>query len=885
MAKRTSKARGKAATRGAQGTSATVEAGGSTVNQGEARGELGVQTELVGVERGTQTGDLNVGVVDAGTQTKEGGMVESGVQAGVDTTEIGVQAGASFIHHKRAPKRPLAEKVADILPAFKEANISPFDLVVALLDETREEFRAYRTAIYKPSNKKIHSILDTISSSTQGGSEKMTSWMKGEKGASFVSGIVGKEMDEIKPSYTLKGLKDVTPEYIQDADIDNFVKKAPFTVTIVRAAAQTARQAAENTVKSPDLLCNIMMLQLLYQRSNNCLGFAAQFGLFLWATGASRAAIEAAHALGLSVRYQSVLNHLAFLAATCMERTVVVAMGFYMFCYDNINLSTSIHVEQRGSGATPGKVTSGTLGIVYPLPDTINPEDMELQPILKRMRDCPGLNFDKHLRAISHQFLVHLPRRPLPEGHKTEFMPGRVSTTEEASVGGNLQFQKESHIDMLKGDVERLSKYAIPSINDQLTNSHIRSGQIIQASDVNDFERRLMYQLAMGLFHAALNLAWALLQVHKETMHSVGSLAFWIIILEKACLSGPKPDYHTLYATLEQVLEGLLLSAWMEVCTQEDPDLDDKAKKSAGISQKKKSLRKYASSKPTPADLEAKAQTILNDFVAPLPELYSEADDSDSDTENGQTGSIKTSASLCEMSSTSLSLSQQSGMGTLACIEDILPHLAMIYRGAGSNNYAAECLYLVQNLKIIWPINFANIMRDLMIVNPSGIPGHCIATDINMEYTIREIKELIVAKGCENTWDHVGDIAAAIQSLKEIKRKMAKNLKLPHQNKGHSDVDISRLVWRVAERAEKDKLLGYTCNRQGNAKVKVRKDLLDLGAQRLQSASLTTFNLEDEEDELPEMGLEKFPEEEEDGSSSESEGGQSERGSDMEIDE
>ena len=31
-------------------------------------------------------------------------------------------------------------------------------------------------------------------------------------------------------------------------------------------------------------------------------------------------------------------------------------------------------------------------------------------------------------------------------------------------------------------------------------------------------------------------------------------------------------------------------------------------------------------------------------------------------------------------------------------------------------------------------------MRDIMIVNPSGIPGHCLATDINMEYTIREIK-------------------------------------------------------------------------------------------------------------------------------------------------
>lgn len=48
-----------------------------------------------------------------------------------------------------------------------------------------------------------------------------------------------------------------------------------------------------------------------------------------------------------------------------------------------------------------------------------------------------------------------------------------------------------------------------------------------------------------------------------------------------------------------------------------------------------------------------------------------------------------------------------------------------------------------------------NVMRDIMIVNPSGIPGHCIATDINMEYTIREIK---VCSGFECCSSDLGDL-------------------------------------------------------------------------------------------------------------------------------
>ena len=40
-------------------------------------------------------------------------------------------------------------------------------------------------------------------------------------------------------------------------------------------------------------------------------------------------------------------------------------------------------------------------------------------------------------------------------------------------------------------------------------------------------------------------------------------------------------------------------------------------------------------------------------------------------------------------------------------IEDILGNLAMMFRGAGSNNYCAEILHFIHNLKKVWTPDFA----------------------------------------------------------------------------------------------------------------------------------------------------------------------------------
>jgi hypothetical protein len=103
-------------------------------------------------------------------------------------------------------------------------------------------------------------------------------------------------------------------------------------------------------------------------------------------------------------------------------------------------------------------------------------------------------------------------------------------------------------------------------------------------------------------------------------------------------------------------------------------------------------------------------------------------------------------------------------------------------------------------------------------------------------------QDLIIAKGLQTTWDHVGDIAAAIAYLKEIKRKMAEVLTLPHQSKGHSDVDVSHLIDRVVKKIQDEGLLTFTKNRRGNTTFSATPDLLQDGAEKLKSSTLSTFN-------------------------------------------
>lgn len=399
------------------------------------------------------------------------------------------------------------------------------------------------------------------------------------------------------------------------------------------------------------------------------------------------------------------------------------ALGPHGLAYDNVNLSTSIYVEQCPNAMS--KVQSGTMGVIYELLNT-RPEDMKLQPMLDKfakssplkMSDlCPSISAMKSYR---HQTVVtvskilikyvegfqriqaadilqHPERRPLPKGYKTVFHPLRASTIEEASVEGNLLVHDDIYTVQLKKSTKDLNVYAIPTFNDQLTNARIRGAQQLRAKDISSWERREIFQIAFGTFHLVMNFIWVILETHRGSMNQIGSLTHLFTVLEKTRLGAEHPDYHTLLAALMQVLDGLVLNMWRTEC---------------GYS----SLKGYAQAEPTADMVFECAHRIVDKYTTPS--LSFEPVDPKSPPKDLD-GSTLSAAHEDSINDNIIILTRDLlyvaelvnsvSTGDFGQVEDILPTIACMFKGAGSNNYSTEILHLLFNIKEVWTPEFASV--------------------------------------------------------------------------------------------------------------------------------------------------------------------------------
>ncbi|EIW79499.1 hypothetical protein CONPUDRAFT_34928, partial [Coniophora puteana RWD-64-598 SS2] len=352
----------------------------------------------------------------------------------------------------------------------------------------------------------------------------------------------------------------------------------------------------------------IMLAQLARQQSNKCLKFAVVNGLALWSSGASRKTIEMMAAARLCISYTAISAMVNSLAAHCVRLAALVALGPHMLGYDNINISLSTFIEQRGLLDTPYKVQSGTFGLIYELrgddPATpINPAHLDASGLIKRFMMAPSLDY-KHdvqltaaqtsilkadlqatiiealFRLFPDMFADELKnndqlKRPVvleyPHGLKTAFYATRASTIEEATRAGNSKYLDELY---------RLEFGMTPS---QL--------------------RREVFQVALALFHLVLNLIWAVHVKHQATVATTGSLSWFYALLEKSRLANPHPDYHSLLMALRQTLDALLIDSWRKILARN------------GYS----SVTAFAKSNPTAEIMKELADQLHNSFASTVP--------------------------------------------------------------------------------------------------------------------------------------------------------------------------------------------------------------------------------------------------------------------------
>ena len=446
----------------------------------------------------------------------------------------------------------------------------------------------------------------------------------------------------------------------------------------------------------------------------------ALLGIFWWSSGASRQSIHTLQRCGLSISYDSINHILSELSPKCLAEAQIVAQTPHLATYDNINISISTFYEQREDA--PSKVQSGTVAVLYKLHNA-NPDHMGLQELLKRDREGRDLHFANDiqpslsqlgsiqrqlslhvigtlarwvpgfLRCQSHPDLQHEQRRFVPQGHRTEQFPLRVSTIEENSIKGNIAVLHNIYIDQLGLKEDDFSDLAIPCINDQSTNARIRGAKAVRADDVNSFTRIQCFQLAPGLFHMLMNLLWAVLHIHRGSINCAGSLAYWFSVLDRKRLSSPQPDFHTLRSSLFQILDGLLLACWrIELNKREHQD-----------------FASFSASQPSPDELIEIATEIIRlyanpDDTSPPPLLRAKkVPNQDQKT----VSRFRNVATLIRDLLYVQELSAAISSGDWGRIEDILGILAMMFKGAGANNYCTEILHLIRNLKVVWTPEFA----------------------------------------------------------------------------------------------------------------------------------------------------------------------------------
>ncbi|KII82838.1 hypothetical protein PLICRDRAFT_120210, partial [Plicaturopsis crispa FD-325 SS-3] len=135
-----------------------------------------------------------------------------------------------------------------------------------------------------------------------------------------------------------------------------------------------------------------------------------------------------------------------------------------------------------------------------------------------------------------------------------------------------------------------------------------------------------------------------------------------------------------------------------------------------------------------------------------------------------------------------------------------------------------------------------DVMRGMMLVNVSGVKGHAMPTDINMEHKIGNIKELLKLKGITSSWDRLGDIGATVNLLATIKKQMRTSLGTRYRGISHTDPSTHDLVWKIANYSRENELQKFQRHRTDNLQNKLVPDALDLGTRRLISSTLASFN-------------------------------------------
>lgn len=150
------------------------------------------------------------------------------------------------------------ERIKTVLTVLRgpSMNMSAADLLAHVISSDSEH-KVARSKFMKSSSQ-VGGLLNLIAQDKDG-TKQLDRWLRvNNRAIGIVCDDIDREMDSVKEDMRLP-TKDITADAVLEFDFDTQVsgvmqKKAPVLTHILRAAAQGARAAKENVLKTPDLV-------------------------------------------------------------------------------------------------------------------------------------------------------------------------------------------------------------------------------------------------------------------------------------------------------------------------------------------------------------------------------------------------------------------------------------------------------------------------------------------------------------------------------------------------------------------------------------------------------------------------------------------------------
>ncbi|KAL1683059.1 hypothetical protein EV122DRAFT_286615 [Schizophyllum commune] len=731
-------------------------------------------------------------------------------------------------------------------------NSIPFgELLLYVLDPKGKRSRAWRWDNLFKHPSTIHQALEWMALSKKNSHTARSRAV--DAVLNVTTRLLSDEAKAITQSGSLRPPSKVDQDFVLGYKFASLPKRirefCPLTLRVLSSITTTSRQLRECTQEKlahKKFVTAAYASLLLGEHSRENSYFRHIFGLYLYASGATRQLITVLNHLGVSVSYVTLagrggkslawddmpsqerkrrgpsLGTLEKLSLSMRELTrKLVADHAFLIVYDNINMSWK--VAEQIIGRTDA-VESGTCSTVVLLHGGEKPSAMRTEDLDRALSQAPPLSIDDirltQAEVLQREdFLVHtvlrlavryggpglerfrqrvIDTQPTSSHvipiHTSEVHPLPAYPIDESSKQGNAEFISAAMAELKyenRGDVVRLVA------GDQLSMARLREVGAARAGHEGGPDALHWPVFVPGFFHYQMAAVNGFIYAHLGTVnHDVSNPASLqahnTLLRRKPIVATSLPPYQVLKGLAFDSLGARILDCFLRVSG-------------------KASLDAFCEDL-TWRELQELARQVVRQFAdARVVHRLRRAREKDGKDRGDM---VFENAVLFIRDGLLLrEFNDAIKAGDSGRIILVLKTWAFSFRAQGRSRYATEILYLIHNLTHVWPPAIREAVLSNWLVNPSGKPNANHPVDLLQEHNNLLTKVHYEAHGSNASWEWTATMAPCVTVLRQLNNDVNRTLGA-RQGKRHATpdltADIDELMNSLAHRKVHEIQLGRT---------------------------------------------------------------------------